>query len=334
MRTFLGFDTSNYKTSCALVSENGEIIKDEREFLEVRKGERGLRQQEAFFQHIQKLPVIIGRVFDGLYPDLKRGISAVSASARPRPEEGSYMPVFTAGVSAARIISRVLDVPYYEFSHQEGHIASCARVAVPENVTRFLAFHLSGGTTEGLLVNRTCGGFRIERINGTSDISFGQLIDRTGVSAGYPFPAGEYIDRAALSFTGEVNPLPALRLRDGSLNLSGIETRAERRIHEGESPEMISAAVMDSVCQGVKLLINDAAVKTGAGYALLTGGVSASEYLRKKLTAGGNVRILYGSPSLSSDNAVGTAILGGKAYAAETGQCNDAEQLHSENGHS
>ena len=52
----LGIDTSNYKTSLAVVDKTGEVLFNYQKFLDVKPGEKGLRQSEAFFQHVQKLP--------------------------------------------------------------------------------------------------------------------------------------------------------------------------------------------------------------------------------------------------------------------------------------
>ena len=54
MTYILGIDTSAYTTSIALIDgENNKILADERKVLEVRKGQKGLRQQEAVFQHLK-----------------------------------------------------------------------------------------------------------------------------------------------------------------------------------------------------------------------------------------------------------------------------------------
>ena len=55
-RYVIGIDTSNYTTSVAVTDRNGTVIRDERRMLSVRPGERGLRQQEALFQHIDNVP--------------------------------------------------------------------------------------------------------------------------------------------------------------------------------------------------------------------------------------------------------------------------------------
>ena len=63
----LGIDTSNYKTSIALTNIDGDIVYDKRILLNVDKGKRGLRQQEALFQHINNLPILFDDMFRNFY---------------------------------------------------------------------------------------------------------------------------------------------------------------------------------------------------------------------------------------------------------------------------
>ncbi len=95
----LGIDTSNYATSLAVFDTNaGEVVCDCKKFLPVKAGQLGLRQSDALFHHTAALPAMLAEL--GSKADLTQ-IGAVGVSARPRPVEGSYMPCFLAGVSAA-----------------------------------------------------------------------------------------------------------------------------------------------------------------------------------------------------------------------------------------
>ena len=96
----LGIDTSNYKTSVAVVDCSGKVLFNHQEYLEVKKGERGLRQSEAFFQHVQRLPDAIQKALSDFA--IRENIGAVSFSTRPRPIEGSYMPVLRQAPDTAR----------------------------------------------------------------------------------------------------------------------------------------------------------------------------------------------------------------------------------------
>ena len=53
---YLGIDTSNYRTSAALISSDGQVAAQKAILLDVPEGKRGLRQSEAFFLHSNRLP--------------------------------------------------------------------------------------------------------------------------------------------------------------------------------------------------------------------------------------------------------------------------------------
>ena len=188
----IGFDTSNYTTSIAYF--NGESGENCSRLLPVKLGELGLRQSDAVFQHTKSLPELAGRLFSHISAD---SITAVGVSTRPRAVEGSYMPCFMVGYSHAVLLANALGVPLVECSHQQGHVAASLwgsqRLDLMD--TEHLAWHLSGGTTELLLVRPQGKNVQCTRIGGTTDISAGQLIDRTGQLLQLPFPAGKHVDQ-------------------------------------------------------------------------------------------------------------------------------------------
>ena len=195
MAVALGLDTSNYTTSAAWF--DGTAGDNAGKLLEVPQGSLGLRQSEALFQHVKRLPEILTALREtGLSDDL----SALGASTRPREVEGSYMPCFLAGESQARGMATVLGLPFYPCSHQQGHIAAAAWSAGRMDLLDqpHLVWHLSGGTTELLYAQPEGVSVRAECIGGTSDISAGQLIDRTGKRLGLAFPAGKAVDQLSL----------------------------------------------------------------------------------------------------------------------------------------
>ena len=238
----LGIDTSNYTTSLALVDTAGQLVREERKLLTVRPGERGLRQQEALFQHVQNFPVLSSNLFNEIDP---ARIKAVSISTRPRPVEGSYMPCFTAGASQGQTMAAALGVPCFAFSHQEGHIeAAWPPSCRGEHTHLFHAFHPSGGTCELLRVEereqegRFCG-YDIQIIGGTRDISFGQVLDRIGVYLGMDFPAGSQMDRIACETTAPASDLPVIKVQDRYIHLSGFETGLRRILGDTQADSHI-----------------------------------------------------------------------------------------------
>lgn len=314
----LGIDTSNYKTSAAVTASDGEILFNFQKFLDVKSGERGLRQSEALFQHVQKLPEAIEQAFETA--GVRGNIGAVAVSSRPRPVDGSYMPVFTAGLGAAEMISSALGVPMYEFSHQEGHIEAVKHYSSMAETGRLICFHFSGGTTEAILCDEEEGIFEI--VGGSLDLAYGQVLDRTGVALGFDFPCGQEVDRLALSasVTGtcraeKKNILTRIKIKDGYVNLSGIETQCQRIIKEQSmSLEELSSELMMNLSRSVLDMTLFLAEKYRIDSFLYAGGVSCSEYLRNyvKKNLPDNIQTAFGRPELSSDNAVGISLLGGK----------------------
>ena len=120
MGAVLGIDTSNYTTSAAVLRDDHTGV-NAGKLLEVKKGELGLRQSDALFQHVKALPE---RFYELEEKGLLRDIKAVGASTQPRAVEGSYMPCFLAGASQGQTLATTLGVPCYGFSHQQGHVAA------------------------------------------------------------------------------------------------------------------------------------------------------------------------------------------------------------------
>ncbi|MBQ4505733.1 MAG: hypothetical protein II971_00605 [Firmicutes bacterium] len=299
----LGIDTSNYTSSAALADEEGNIIADNRRLLQTKPGEKGLRQSDALFQHWNELPGLLSP----LLKEHGRDIGSVTVSSRPRPQEGSYMPVFLAGLSAGRMISDSLGVPLFESTHQEGHLAAAA-FGNPVDFSKKLLFaHLSGGTLEVLKLEE--GRFTIAA--STADISYGQLLDRAAVFMGLPFPGGRYIDEMALSadVSGKKNPFARIYKGGLKLNLSGLENQFKDNYEKYEKEEL-SAFLMERISESFIQVMDDIAAAEGADQILVCGGVASSSYLRRRCEGRG---YMFGRAELCSDNAVGLALIGGKA---------------------
>lgn len=313
MKGALAFDTSNYTTSVAYYSPEKQL--QARKLLEVPAGALGLRQQEALFQHVKRLPDLAEEL-------LGRGVDqviAVGASVAPREAEGSYMPCFLAGSGQGRTLARALNVPFYPWSHQQGHLAAAAWSAGHLELldAPFLAWHLSGGTTELLKVTPQGVGVTASKIGGTTDISAGQLIDRTGVLLGLDFPAGAALDALAREATGTIKPFP---VKTGALqfSLSGMENKVQTLVQAGEAPAEIARFVLDTLAQTVQR-VTVAAQDLHPGLPVLcSGGVASNSRLRYRLTE--FCQAVFAPPEYSTDNAMGTAILTYQAWGEDNGQ--------------
>ena len=303
----LGLDTSNYTTSVALF--DGETGVNLGRLLEGRPGELGLRQSDALFQHVKQLP--------GLLEELMReepDIQAVGVSTRPRAVEGSYMPCFLAGESQGRGIAAALSVPFYAYSHQQGHLAAAAWSAGRLDLLNapFLAWHLSGGTTELLLVKPEGTSVTAEIIGGTSDLSAGQLIDRTGVLLGLQFPAGKALD--GLYAQADACYEPRVKLKDLTFSLSGMENQVKALAEKGEKPANIARFAIDAVSSVVWRATQETQRRYPGLPVLCSGGVASNSQLRAGLTE--LCGAIFAEPRYSTDNAMGTAILTWRALKA------------------
>ncbi len=322
-KLFLGIDTSNYKTSIAVVDEMGAVIYSQSDYLDVPQGKRGLRQSDAFFKHSNRLPEYIIQLRKHVNP---KDIVAVGASERPRRLEGSYMPCFLPGMNLGSELSTMLDIPLYSFSHQEGHAAAiiehnktityyCKHNKCSQS-SKSLLFHLSGGTTEFLLCNPDDDGYELEIVGGSLDISVGQLVDRIGVAMGLPFPSGQFMDEIAMNASIEPSSiLPKLTIKDGYFNLSGAETKLLRamEVHSDIDRTSIILEVFNYLADLLDESITFLKSKYGINSIYMAGGISSSVYLRSKLQLRGS-GIVFGEPCLSSDNAVGIALLARRKF--------------------
>lgn len=302
MRT-LGIDTSNYTTSCALY-DGTEVIQQKR-LLPVKAGEKGLRQSDAVFHHTQAL----GELMEQLLADGAVQIDAVGVSEKPRNVQGSYMPCFTVGINVARSLGAALGVPVYGFSHQCGHLAaalySCGQLEALKDKP-FIAFHVSGGTTEMLRATPAENGFfHTEIIGGTSDLNAGQAVDRTGVMLGLPFPCGAELEKLALQSQKEYRP--KVFLKDGFCSLSGLENQCKKMIEKGEPAADVARYCLDYVAAALSGMTEYALQTCGKLPLVYAGGVMSNSIIRNRFFAqyGG----FFARPAFSCDNAAGVAVM-------------------------
>ena len=220
------------------------------------------------------------------------------------------MPVFTAGLNAARMLEAQNGAKLLFCSHQEGHIRAAAYGSSvdPDAEGPILCAHLSGGTLE-LVLRRPDGSCEIA--GGTKDISYGQLLDRMGVDLGYPFPAGKSIDDLALGYAPEglKNPFSRVFVQKTYLNLSGLETQLKSaKIGAGLSREAAAYFAMERIAESFCAIADEALVQTGASCLLVTGGVACSCFLRNYCK---DKNYVFGDARLCGDNAVGVSLYGG-----------------------
>ena len=232
------------------------------------------------------------------------------------------MPVFTVGYNFGKFMANSLNCKFYETTHQENHIEASLLNSKINNRDRFLSVHMSGGTTEILLLNRNKNSieYNIEIVGGTKDISFGQLIDRIGVKLGYRFPAGKYIDKNAISCERKILNGLKTSVKDGYMNLSGLENQINKII-DSEDCKYISKLLLDAVVRNMYKSLIYISKLYNINEVVFCGGVAASEYVRTNLSTKLRREKIYSyftNSEYSTDNACGCAIIGVDKYEIES----------------
>ena len=304
-KIFIGIDTSNYTTSCAISDFDGKILENFKILLPVKEGERGLRQSEAVFAHIKNIQ-IISELVKEKSKDCE--IEAIGYSAFPRDTEGSYMPCFLVGEAIAKMLSAFCNAPIYRFSHQSGHIrAAVYSSAVKLDNEDFIAFHVSGGTTEIVKVKHDDKYYKIDIIGGSNDLHAGQAIDRIGVYMGMKFPCGKEMEEYAKKNTEKI-PGYSISVKDYSCNLSGLENLALNLYQKTGNKELTSAFVFDFLSKVIEKITLNLRKEYPTKKIIYGGGVLSNSIIKCRLSEKFN-GVYFAEPQFSSDNAAGIALL-------------------------
>ncbi|MBO5935768.1 MAG: peptidase M22 [Clostridia bacterium] len=302
---FLGIDTSNYTSSCAVYDPETDSIDSLIKLLPVSTGQVGLRQSDAVFHHTKNLPPLLSALCERHAEQL----CVVSSSFAPRSSEGSYMPCFSVGEGYADVLSASLKLKNYKFSHQAGHVAAAIWSSGQKDLVdkTFLAFHVSGGTTDVLLVKPDVQNvFAIDIIASSLDLKAGQAVDRVGVMLGLDFPAGPELDRLSQKSNRQYSIKPFFK--DGSCSFSGLQNKCEDMLKKNEEPSDIAKYCIDYICAAIRVMTQSALMKCGELPIVYAGGVMSNSIINKTLTT--EFAGVFCPPEFSSDNAAGTAYLG------------------------
>ncbi len=298
----LGIDTSNYTTSVSLLDQHGDLQQQKR-LLPVPKGALGLRHSDAVFHHTQQLPELLDALWRRPFE-----LVAVGASVTPCDAVGSYMPCFTVGAGAAQMLARTHGVPLHRFSHQSGHIAAALYGSgkMELRFAPFLAFHVSGGTTEVLLVKPHRERiFDSKLVAASLDLKGGQAVDRVGGMLGLEFPAGKALETLALQWEEPCSVRPAMKGCDFSL--SGVENQCSAMLQQGRPKAEIARFCLEYLRASLEKCVQALQCQYGDLPLLFAGGVMSNSILRDAFTVGYGA--YFAPPVFSADNAAGIAVL-------------------------
>ena len=167
-----------------------------------------------------------------------------------------------------------------------------------------LAWHLSGGTTELLLVEPEGKNVKCSRIGGTTDISAGQLIDRTGQLLELPFPSGKHLD--TLSKDASMKETFKVKCSNMEFSLSGVQNKVQQFHEKHGIPAETAGYALRCVAKAVYLASQQALKEYPGMRIVFSGGVASNSMLREVLKP---LNPIFSPPQFATDNAMGVAVL-------------------------
>jgi N6-L-threonylcarbamoyladenine synthase len=299
----------------------------------VLDGDRGLLAHDLFSQ------IELHRVYGGVVPELAsrdhirrllplvrdvlersgttaRELSGVAYTAGP-----GLIGALLTGAALARSLAYAWGVPAIGVHHLEGHLLAPLLEEDPPPFPH-VALLVSGGHT--MLIEVGAIG-RYELLGETRDDAAGEAFDKTAKLLGLPYPGGPQLARLAAS--GKAGafafPRPMLDRPGLEFSFSGLKTAVLHAVRAREMSDALKADVAYAVQEAIVETLAAKAVRaleqTGLEVLVVSGGVSANQSLRARLTEvlgqrGG--RVYYPRIEFCTDNAAMIAVAGLARLAA------------------
>jgi len=276
-RTVLGIETSCDETAAAVVQEGrlqlSSVISSQVD-RHARYG--GVVPEIASRAHVEMLnPVIAEAVVQAGIADDE--IDAVAATYGP-----GLVGSLLVGVSAAKALALVWDVPFVAVNHLEAHLYA-ASLEDPTFELPVVVLLVSGGHT--MIVHWEDHG-RYTVLGGTIDDAAGEAYDKVARYLGLGYPGGPVIDRISLDGDPEAIAFPrALADRPYDFSFSGLKTAVVNhvRTHPDVSAEDVAASFQEAVVDVLVTKTRRAAADVGAKGISIGGGVAANSRLREQI---------------------------------------------------
>ncbi|MDQ2932815.1 MAG: tRNA (adenosine(37)-N6)-threonylcarbamoyltransferase complex transferase subunit TsaD [bacterium] len=262
----------------------------------------------------------------------KPQIDAIAVTEGPGLE-----PALWTGITFAKMLSRLWEVPLVPVNHMEGHVVgSLLNSDIPEGEwqalkplpTPALALLISGGHTELVSITHSnLSNFKYSIIGQTKDDAVGEAFDKAARLIGLPYPGGPHISKLAAqareqNISSEIKlPRPMIASKDLDFSFSGLKTAVLYAVREVEKSGPITEEFKmalarefeDAVTETLSTKLKKATEQTGAQSVIIGGGVSANTMLRESFQRIANeygISLHLPSPHISGDNALMIALAG------------------------
>ena len=228
------------------------------------------------------------------------------------------MPCFLCGAGTAQMFGQILHIPVYRTSHQMGHILAALYSAGKLDWIhrKFLAFHVSGGTTDCVLCEPKVSPdfMKIIPVSSSLDLKAGQLIDRVGLMLGLRFPCGAELEKLAMQSQKYFKYKPVMKQLDCCL--SGLENQCAKMLDNPEyQPCDTALFCLTAIAEVLQKMTLEALKGCPDLPVLYAGGVMSDRYIQNLLKENIRTETAFAEPAFSCDNAVGTAVYAALCHA-------------------
>ena len=273
----LGIETSCDETAAAVVANGAAVLSSvvsSQVDLHARFG--GVVPELASRAHVELLPPVIAEtlVEAGLDGD---GVHAVAATVGP-----GLVGSLLVGVSAAKALALVWNVPFVGVNHLEAHLYG-ALLEEPELQLPMVVLLVSGGHT--MLVEMEDHG-RYRLLGQTIDDAAGEAFDKVARYLGLGYPGGPAIDRLAMEGDPHAVAYPRAMIDEGyDFSFSGLKTSVITHVrkHPDVPVADVAASFQEAVVDVLVTKARAAAREVGAKGLVLAGGVAANSSLRERV---------------------------------------------------
>ncbi|MCB1249705.1 MAG: tRNA (adenosine(37)-N6)-threonylcarbamoyltransferase complex transferase subunit TsaD [Acidimicrobiales bacterium] len=300
MKRILGIETSCDETAAAVVVDAHDVLSSvvsSQVDLHAQYG--GVVPEVASRAHVELLTPVVARALieAGLDDD---HVDAVGATVGP-----GLIGALLVGVSAAKALALVWDVPFVAVNHLEAHLYA-AFLEEPDLELPLVVLLVSGGHTMLVLME---GHGRYRLLGSTIDDAAGEAFDKVARYLGLGYPGGPAIDAIAMEGDPEAIAFPRAIMDDGyDTSFSGLKTAVVNHVrnHPDVATADVAASFQEAVVDALVTKARRAAQAYGAKGLCLAGGVAANSRLRERaldVCVADGLRAFLPSRTMCTDNA-------------------------------
>lgn len=301
----LGIETSCDETAIAIYTRKGLLANLVYSQLE-HQHYGGVVPELAAREHLKKLPILLKQALTEAKLDIE-DITHIACTTGP-----GLIGALLVGYSFAQGLSASLKRPLIPTHHLEAHLAA-AFIDTTLPTKPFLTLLISGGHTQ-IILTKGIGQYQL--IGQTLDDAAGEAFDKTAKIMGLGYPGGPKIEAVAKQATNPITLPKALKQRkDAMMSFSGIKTAARQYFSDHETQPNIHANIamglQQCIAEQLCRKLNFAIAQTQVDTLVVSGGVSANQYIREQLKQHTNAQqLFFPDLALCTDNAAMVAYLG------------------------